>query len=394
MRRIAATRALARTNADDRYTRCSPSENVNLIIDILLFVVVAGGAFWGIAVLHLRGEDLSAFDEPTGERFSTGARPSAEIGAVIASLGGVQEALRGVPLRKRNAVLRRYMDGMFAERRLDATFTRVDCGGVPGEWVCAPGADPDRRTLYIHGGAFMLGSPMSHRTLTSAFSTLTGGAVLAVGYRLMPEHPRRAGIDDCRSAYRWIVDNGPAGAAPAAAVFVAGDSAGGNLALSLIAWVRDQGLRAPDAAVAMSPLTDATLASPSLRAHRGSDAMLGPMFGMLARLPQALLLWIGWLQARINPRDPIISPLRGDLSRLPPVLVQVSEIEMLRDDGRRYVNRARAAGSPVRLQSWDHMIHVWQIFNPELTEARDALAEIGKFLADAAPARSAARETA
>ena len=365
-----------------------------MILDILLFVVVAGGAFWGIAVLHLRGEDLSAFDQPTGERFSTGAAPSAEIGAVIASLAGVQDALRGVPLRGRNAALRRYMDGMFAERRLDASFTPVDAGGVPGEWVCAPGADPARRTLYIHGGAFMLGSPKSHRTLTSAFSALTGGAVLAIDYRLMPEHPRIAGIEDCRRAYRWVVEHGPTGAAPAAAVFVAGDSAGGNLTLSLIAWVRDQGLRRPDAAVALSPLTDATLASPSLRAHRESDAMLGPMFGRLARLPQVLLLWIGWMQARINPRDPVISPVRGDLSRLPPVLVQVSEIEMLRDDGRRYVNRARAAGSPVRLQSWDHMVHVWQIFNPELTEARDALAEIGRFLAEAAPARGAAREAA
>ena len=91
--------------------------------------------------------------------------------------------------------------------------------------------------------------------------------MLAIDYRLMPEHPRRAGIEDCRTAYRWMLEHGPDGAAPAQAVFVAGDSAGGNLTLSLIAWVRDQGLRAPDAAVALSPLTDATLASPSLRTN-------------------------------------------------------------------------------------------------------------------------------
>jgi epsilon-lactone hydrolase len=357
-----------------------------VIVDILLVVLVAGGAFWGIAVFHLRGEDMSAFDHDTGEHFSTGAQPGAEVGAVIESLGSVQHKLAGVPLHQRNVVLRRLMDGMFADRRIDASFTPTDCGGVPGEWVCAPGADPAKRTLFIHGGAFMLGSPMSHRTLTSAFSALTGGAVLAVDYRLMPEHPRRAGIEDCRLAYRWLLDNGPGGPATARTIFVAGDSAGGNLTLSLIAWVRDAGLRAPDAAVALSPLTDATLASPSLRSHRDSDAMLGPLFGKLTRVPQPVLLWMAWLQARINPRDPIISPLRGDLSRLPPVLVQVSEIEMLRDDGRRYVNRARAAGSPARLQSWNHMVHVWQIFNPELTEARDALAEIGKFLAQASTA--------
>ena len=116
--------------------------------------------------------------------------------------------------------------------------------------------------------------------------------------------------------------------------------------------------------------------------------MLGPLFGKLARVPQTLLLCLGWLQTRIRPNDPVVSPLRGDLSRLPPVLVQASEVEMLFDDSRRYVNRARAAGSPVRLQRWNHMVHVWQIFNPELTEAREALAEIGKFLDGAAPRRA------
>jgi len=274
---------------------------------------------------------------------------------------------------------------MFADRRLDARVQPVDCGGVPGEWVLAPGADPRRRTLYIHGGAFMMGSPKSHRTLTSRFSALSGGAVLAVDYRLMPEHPRRAGIEDCRQAYRWLLDHGPAGPSSADAVFVAGDSAGGNLTLSLLQWVRDQGLRPPDAAVALSPLTDATLASPSIRAHVHSDPMLGPLFGALARMPQWLLLWMGWWQTRIRPNDPLVSPLRGDLSRLPPVLLQASETEMLFDDSQRYANRARAAGSEVRLQCWNHMVHVWQIFNPELPEAEQALAEIGKFLQAAAP---------
>jgi acetyl esterase/lipase len=261
----------------------------------------------------------------------------------------------------------------------------VDAGGVRAEWVLAPGSDPARRTLYIHGGAFMMGSPRSHRTLTSQFSRLTGGAVLAIDYRLMPEHPRRAGIEDCRTAYRWMLEHGPGGAALAQVVFVAGDSAGGNLTLSLIAWARDTGLRAPDAAAALSPLTDATLASPSLRANVHSDAMLGPLFGKLARIPRWVMLWMGWLQTRINPCDPVVSPLRGDLSRLPPVLLQASEVEMLFDDSRRYANRARAAGSAVRLQYWNHMVHVWQIFNPELPEAREALAEIGRFLNAAAP---------
>jgi acetyl esterase/lipase len=357
----------------------------DFLLIILALVAAAPVIGWAVARWHLRGADLSAFDGAVGQQFSRGDQPSDEALAVVASLAGIMQVLRDKPMREHTAALRKHMDETFADRRLDARIVPVDAGGVRAEWVLAPGVDAARRTLYIHGGAFMMGSPRSHRTLTTRFSALTGGAVLAIDYRLMPEHPRRAGIEDCRSAYRWLLAHGPDGAAPAQSVFVAGDSAGGNLTLSLIAWARDAGLRAPDAAVALSPLTDATLASPSMRDNVRSDAMLGPLFGQLARVPRWLLLWGAWLQTRINPSDPLVSPLRGDLSRLPPVLLQASAVEMLRDDARRYVNKARAAGSPVRLQTWNHMVHVWQIFNPELTEANDALAEIGRFLAEAAP---------
>ena len=162
---------------------------------------------------------------------------------------------------------------------------------------------------------------------------------------------------------------------------MAGDSAGGNLTLSLIAWVKDQqGLRAPNAAVALSPATDATLGSLSLKSNIPTDPMLGPLFGRLARVPAALLLWGGWLQTRLRPSDPVVSPVYGNLVGLPPLLVQASEAEMLRDDARRYVNKAVAAGSPVQLQTWNHMVHVWQIFHPDLPEGREAMDEIEAFL--------------
>ncbi len=317
----------------------------DFLLSVLVVCAVVTTAGWAVARWHMQGADMSGFDGPVGERFSRAELPSDEARAVVASLDGVSQLLRGTPMREHTAVLRKYMDEVFADREFDARFVPVDAGGVRAEWVLAPGADPARRTLYIHGGAFIMGSPRSHRTLTTRFSQMTGGAVLAIDYRLMPEHPRRAGIDDCRAAYRWLLANGPEGAAPAQAVFVAGDSAGGNLTLSLIAWARDAGLRAPDAVAALSPLTDATLASPSMRANVHSDAMLGPLFGKMARVPRWVMLWVGWLQTRINPSDPVISPLRGDLSRLPPVLLQASEVEMLFDDSRRYANRARAAGS-------------------------------------------------
>lgn len=351
------------------------------MISFAIVVLVLLVLFWAVTRFYLRGPDLSAFDQPTGQHFALGTTPSAEHLQVVASLGKVAVLLKGVPRRQYIPVLRRYMDELFPVSDLTAAFMPVDAGGVVAEWVLAPGADENRRTLYIHGGTFMMGSPKSHRRLTSKFSEITGGAVLAIDYRLMPEHRRMAGIEDCRTAYQWLLDNGPRGRGPATKVWVAGDSAGGNLALALVAWVRDMGLRAPDAVVAMSPVTDSTLKSPSLRSNIPSDPMLGPLFGWMAAIPSALLLCFGWIQFRVSPRHPVVSPVYGDLSRLPPILLQASEAEMLRDDARRYVNRARGAGSPVRLQTWDHMVHVWHIFHPELAEAREALEEIRKFLA-------------
>ena len=359
---------------------------------LLIFTLYLFGIFWLLVGLNLlawfiarrwfTGEDLTQFDRPVGDRFSHGDRASDEVQAVVASFSGLKSVLKDVPLRQRVPALRVHMDSLFADRDFTGfSFVPVHCDGVPAEWVLTPGSDGGRRTLYIHGGAFTMGSPLSHRTVTTQLAAMTGGAVLAVDYRLMPEHRRRAGIEDCRTSYRWLLDNGPNGPAPAESVFVAGDSAGGNLTLMLIAWARDHGLRIPDAGVALSPLTDSTFASPSFKSNLASDALLGPLFGAMTKVPRYLLLWLSLFQNRINPRNPLVSPLYGNLAGLPPILVQVGAPEMLRDDARRYVNRAQAAGSPVRLQTWEHVMHVWQIFNPELTEAREALDEIDRFLA-------------
>lgn len=359
------------------------------LVDLLTLGGAAGAAgaaaSWAVARWHLRGPDLSAFDAPVGERFAQGP-PSEAHRAVVDSLGGVREALHGVPRRQHIPALRRYLDEAFQDDDPEVRILQVQADGVPAEWVLASGARPARRLLYLHGGAFATGSPRSHRRLTRVLSRLTGAAVLSIDYRLMPEHPRRAGIEDCRRAWRWLLDHGPEGPGPAETLWVAGDSAGGNLTLSLLAWVRDGGGRQPDGAVVFSPATDSTLGSPSLRRHLGSDPMLGPLIGPMLRVPRPLLLWSSWLLTRINPRHPDISPVHGDLSRLPPVLVQASEAEMLRDDARRYVNRARAAGSPVQLQTWDHMVHVWQIFHPELPEGREALEQAAAFLRATLPA--------
>ena len=333
-----------------------------------------------LGVFYLRGPDLSAFDEAGPPVDANKPAPSVEHAAVVASLGTVSEKLKSTPRRQHLALLRDYIDNVFSIDDAGMQFIPVDAGGVKAEWVLAPNVDTSRRLLYIHGGAYTMGSPKSHRRLTSKFSELANAAVLSIDYRLMPEHPRMAGVEDCRTAYRWLLENGPDGVSAARALFVAGDSAGGNLTLSLIAWVRDQGLRAPNAAVALSPSTDGTLGSPSLKGNLATDPMLGPLFKSLTKVPRAALLWGGWMATRVRPCDPVVSPVFGDLSRLPPLLVHASEAEMLLDDSRRYVNKAIAAGSPVTLQTWHHMVHVWQIYHPELPEGREAFEEIGKFL--------------
>jgi acetyl esterase/lipase len=262
----------------------------------------------------------------------------------------------------------------------DAEFIPCDAGGVAAEWVITPGADTSRRVLFIHGGGFVMGSPKSHRTITSRFSEVSGCAVLSIDYRMMPEHKHRQCLEDCRTAYQWILENGPDGSAKIEQLFVGGDSAGGNLILSLLAWIRDNGLRAPEAAVAMSPLTDVTFSGASIKENLDTDHLLKPFMKPLAVLsPFSKSWWVYWTY-KVRPANPLVSPLRGDLSNLPPTLVQVSSAEMLFDDARRYVYKARAAGSDARLQSWDDMLHIWQIFYPGLPQAAEAWCEIGKFL--------------
>ena len=330
--------------------------------------------------VYLRGSSLHGYDAPAGMRFDTGHEPSDEHDAVVASMDVGMGPVQRAPRRQRLALMREYMDGISSSQDFHADISPVDAGGVPAEWVIAPGADISRRVLYIHGGAFVMGSPTSHRNITSRFSQITRAAVLAIDYRLMPENSRMAGVMDCRTAYQWLITNGPDESSEASALFVGGDSAGGNLTLSLIAWVRDQGLRPPDAAVALSPATDTTMGSPSLKHNLETDAMLGPMFKGLSRIPRPLIWWFILFQNRMSPKNPILSPVYGDLSGLPPTLVHASEAELLLDDARRYVNRAVDAGSPARLQYWAYMVHVWHMFYPQLTEARDAWDEIEKFI--------------
>ena len=359
------------------------------MLDYLLIAVIVVAVIWTATRVLLRAPDHSRFDVPVLPSAGSRREASQEIGEVHRRLDDMATELQDVPRREQTATLRRIMEqGLLgapvAAEDLNVSTQGADAGGVPAEWVLAPGADVDRRLLYIHGGGFYAGSPTSARMLTAALSKFCGVAVLSIDYRLLPENRRLDSVVDCQRAYRWIIDNGPDGPGVAGQVFVAGDSAGGNLALMLSAWVRDAGLRLMDGVIAFSPSTDSTLEGKSFRNNIDTDPMLGPALGLFARMPATLKSLLGFLLSRVNPRNPLVSPLFGRLDSLPPTLVQASDSEMLIDDARRYVNKARSQGSPAELQTWPGMVHVFQMFMHVLPESTEALENVARFVAEQA----------
>ena len=274
----------------------------------------------------------------------------------------------------------------------DATFHRADVtDSLSGEWTTVPNSDPARRLLYLHGGAFSVGSAKSHRPVTAALARAMNASVFAPDYRLMPEHPRIASAEDARAAYRWMLGLGPAGASDAREVYVAGDSAGGSLTLHILQWARDGGLRQADAAAVFSPSTDYTLTSRTVHSNFPTDTMLQPAFKPFKDLPRPVLAAGLWKLNRLRPSHPVASPLFGDLRNLPPTLIQVSTTEILLDDARRYAAKAVAQGSEVELEEWTAdspgapLPHVWHIFDRELPAAREAVKRAGEWMLKHAP---------
>lgn len=352
---------------------------------ILAGAVLVGLVFSLLAYIFTR-DSLSKYDLPEGQRFSPAdatavAASAAAVKALNKRLRGASGPLEKMPWSQRIHSMRETMDTFFAGADTSSVVSPVDAAGVAAEWVVAPGVDSSRRFLYIHGGAFMAGSPKGYRVLTDKLSEITNSAVLAIDYRLMPENKRLDCVEDCRTSYDWMLENGPQGpdATAPSAVFVAGDSAGGNLTLALLAWIRDTQRAAPNAALALSPVTDARFVSPSIRGNLDSDVILRPLAKRLAWVPGFLIGLAGRFMAGHKASDPVVSPLLGDLANLPPILVLASDCEILRDDGRRYVNKAVEAGTDASLMLWDNVPHVWPIFYPDLPEAAEALEQVDIF---------------
>lgn len=240
-------------------------------------------------------------------------------------------------------------------------------GGVAGEWVARKtGSASDPVLLYIHGGAFVACSPRTHRPATGALAK-RGFRVFVPDYRLAPEHPFPAALDDAEAVYRALLASGT----PASRIVLAGESAGGNLVLALLLRLRQTGGPSPAAAAAWSPATDLTGASPSFVDNEAKDAMLTE--GLARGVPGY------YLPAGHDPADPLASVVFGDFSGQPPLLVHVGADEMLRDDAIRVAEKARADGVQVELKVWPDVPHAWQLF-PILPEARQSVGETASFL--------------
>ena len=250
----------------------------------------------------------------------------------------------------------------------DVTLEAVDLGGVPGEFSIVPGSDASRVLMFFHGGGYCSGSILSHRRLVTEAGRAAGARTLAVGYRLAPEHPFPAAIDDALSAWRYLGSHGIA----AAQIAVGGDSAGGGLTLALIMSLRDARQELPGCTWLVSPWTDLTMSGETLATKDAVDPIIHkPYLGELAD---------AYLPAGMDRKDPRVSALYADLRGLPPVLIQVGSSETLLADSTRLAAAAGAAEVPVTLEIWPHMIHAWPMWNAHLEPGRQALASAGAFI--------------
>lgn len=253
-----------------------------------------------------------------------------------------------------------------------ARIVPVEANGVRGEWVTVAESDLNRRVLYFHGGGYVYGSAVTHRRLCEDIAAAGRCAVLNLDYRLAPEHPFPAAVDDAIAGLKFVRANGPSGEGEAESLFVAGDSAGGGLTLATLLAARERGIDQPNAAIAISAWTDLANTGESITSLADDD----PQRSSVPMLDDLAVQYLGVGDAR----DPLASPLYGDYGGLPPLLLQVGGSEMLLSDTTKAAERARAAGVDVIEEVWDDMFHVWHQYAPMLPEGRQAIERIGEFI--------------
>ncbi|GAB3377525.1 alpha/beta hydrolase [Spongiibacter taiwanensis] len=259
-------------------------------------------------------------------------------------------------------------DELFWNDSQPCDFEDTELGSVPVRVIAAPGVNTQRACLYFHGGGYKMGSVVSHHDLMVRISAAADCQVVGVNYRLNPEHRFPAPLEDGMAVYRALLAAGHAGQNLA----LAGDSAGGGIAASLLLSIRDQTLPQPCGAVLLSAWLDMSLSGDSYASCAKSDP-IHQKFMLQAIAGQ-------YLGEGVDPAQPGVSPLFGDLQNLPPVLLQVAEGEVGRDDSVAFAEKLQASGGQAELSVWSDMIHVFQQFADDLPEARQAIAQIGEFL--------------
>jgi epsilon-lactone hydrolase len=252
----------------------------------------------------------------------------------------------------------------------DVRIEAAALGGVAAEWVWAGGVAADRVVLHCHGGGFRAGSPRGSRQFAGRLSRASNARIAVLDYRLAPEHPFPAALDDVIAAYRGLLDSGHA----ATSIAFGGESiGGGTLALAALPAVRERGLPLPASAFALSPLTDLTLSSPAISDPEGRD----PLARDARQFAEAVR---DYLPPGQDPAAPLVSPVYADWSGLPVVHIEVGSTERLIDDARRLVERARLAGVPATLDVTEGAVHAFPATAPQTPEAQAAIARIARHL--------------
>jgi phosphinothricin tripeptide acetyl hydrolase len=244
---------------------------------------------------------------------------------------------------------------------------KIIAGDVRAEWMVPQDLTNNRVVLYLHGGSYICGSPDSHRSLAGNIAIASKARTLVIDYRLAPEHPHPAAVEDAVAAYRWLLDN----QVDPRHMAVAGDSAGGGLALALLVSLRDKNIPLPAAGICLSPWTDLAFTGESWDGKAAVDLII-----FRYKELEFARMYLGGL----DPRTPLASPLYADLKGLPPLLVQVGTDEVLLSDAVRLVDRARQAGVDAVIEEWEKMQHVWQFAAAFIPEGRRAIARIGEFI--------------
>lgn len=244
----------------------------------------------------------------------------------------------------------------------------VSANGVKSEWITANNAAPDRVIMYLHGGGYVMGSIETHRELVARLSKAAQARGLVLDYRLAPENPFPAAVDDSITAYRWLLAQGY----KPERIVIAGDSAGGGLTVSTLVALRDLGAPLPAAGVCISPWVDLEAKGQSMTSRAAQD----PMVSRETLLNQARM----YMGEKGSLREPLAAPLNADLNDLPPLFIQVGNSETLLDDSTRLADKAKQAGVDVTLQIWDEMPHVWHLAAPMLPEGQEAIDKIGEFV--------------